>query len=32
MINIEDFISSIVAGAAQELYGVSDNIQIQKTR
>ena len=32
MINIEEFISSVVAGAAQELYGVSDNIQIQKTR
>jgi arginyl-tRNA synthetase len=32
MINIEEFISSVVARAAQELYGVSDNIQIQKTR
>ena len=32
MVNIEEFISSVVARAAQELYGVSDNIQIQKTR
>ena len=32
MINIEAFISTIVARATQELYGTSDNIQIQKTR
>ena len=32
MINIEEFISSVVGRAAQELYGTSDNIQIQKTR
>ena len=32
MINIEAFISSIVARTTQELYGTSDNIQIQKTR
>ena len=32
MINIEEFISSVVCRAAQELYGTSDNIQIQKTR
>ena len=32
MINIEAFISSIVARATEELYGTSDNIQIQKTR
>ena len=32
MINIEEFISSVVARVAGELYGVSDNIQIQKTR
>ena len=32
MINAEEFISSIVARTTQELYGTSDNIQIQKTR
>ena len=32
MINIEEFISGVVARAAQELYGTSDNLQIQKTR
>ena len=32
MINIEAFISTIVARATEELYGTSDNIQIQKTR
>ena len=32
MINIEEFISSVVKRAAEELYGVSDNLQIQKTR
>ena len=32
MINIEAFISSIVARSTEELYGTSDNIQIQKTR
>jgi len=32
MINIEEFISSVVTRATEELYGVSDNIQIQKTR
>ena len=32
MVNIEAFISEVVARAAGELYGVSDNIQIQKTR
>ena len=32
MVNIEAFISEVVARAAEELYGVSDNIQIQKTR
>ncbi|MBR2428380.1 MAG: arginine--tRNA ligase [Alistipes sp.] len=32
MVNIEEFISSVVCRAAQELYGTSDNIQIQKTR
>ena len=32
MVNIEVFIADVVARAAQELYGVSDNIQIQKTR
>ncbi len=32
MINIEEFISGVVGRAAQELYGTSDNIQIQKTR
>ena len=32
MINIEEFISSVVKRAAEELYGVSDNLQRQKTR
>ena len=32
MINAEEFISSIVARTTEELYGTSDNIQIQKTR
>ncbi len=32
MINIEEFISGVVARAAQELYGTSDQLQIQKTR
>ena len=32
MINIEEFISSVVKRATDELYGTSDNIQIQKTR
>ena len=32
MLNIEEFISSVVCRATEELYGVSDNIQIQKTR
>lgn len=32
MINIEEFISGVVARAAEELYATSDNIQIQKTR
>ena len=32
MVNIEEFITSVVARATQELYGVSDNLQIQKTR
>ena len=32
MVNIEVFIADVVARVAQELYGVSDNIQIQKTR
>ena len=32
MINIEAFISSVVARTTEELYGTSDNIQIQKTR
>ena len=32
MVNIEEFVSSVVARASQELYGTSDNIQIQKTR
>ena len=32
MINIEAFISTIVVRATEELYGTSDNIQIQKTR
>ena len=32
MINIEEFIASVVCRAAEELYGTADNIQIQKTR
>ena len=32
MVNIEAFISTVVARATEELYGTSDNIQIQKTR
>ena len=32
MINIEAFISSVVARTTEELYGTSNNIQIQKTR
>ena len=32
MVNIEEFIASVVKHAAEELYGVGDNIQIQKTR
>ena len=32
MINIEAFISSVVKRTTEELYGTSDNIQIQKTR
>ena len=32
MINIEEFISSVVARTTEELYGTSENIQIQKTR
>ena len=32
MVNIEVFISDVVKRATEELYGVSDNIQIQKTR
>ena len=32
MINAEEFISSVVARTTEELYGTSDNIQIQKTR
>ena len=32
MINIEEFISSVVKRTTDELYGTSDNIQIQKTR
>ena len=32
MINAEEFILSVVKHATEELYGVSDNIQIQKTR
>ena len=32
MINIEEFISGVVAAASNELYGTSDNLQIQKTR
>ena len=32
MINAEEFILSVVKRATEELYGVNDNIQIQKTR
>ena len=32
MVNIEEFILSVVKRATEELYGTSDNIQIQKTR
>ena len=32
MINIEEFIADVVKRATEELYGTSDNIQIQKTR
>ena len=32
MLNIEEFISSVVCRATEELWGTSDNIQIQKTR
>ena len=32
MVNIEEFISSVVKRTAEELYGKGDNIQIQKTR
>ena len=32
MINIEEFIQSVVKRTTEELYGTSDNIQIQKTR
>ena len=32
MINAEEFILSVVKRATKELYGVNDNIQIQKTR
>ena len=32
MLNIEEFISGVVCRATEELYGLSDNIQIQKTR
>ena len=32
MINIEEFILDVVRRATEELYGTSDNIQIQKTR
>ena len=32
MINAEEFILSVVKRATEELYGISDNIQIQKTR
>ena len=32
MVNLEEFITSVVARATEELYGVSDNLQIQKTR
>ena len=32
MLNIEEFISGVVCRVTEELYGLSDNIQIQKTR
>ena len=32
MVNIETFISNVVKRTTEELYGTSDNIQIQKTR
>ena len=32
MINAEEFILSVVKRATEELYGTSDNVQIQKTR
>ena len=32
MVNIEQFISGVVKRSTEELYGTSDNIQIQKTR
>ncbi|MBE6176838.1 MAG: arginine--tRNA ligase [Rikenellaceae bacterium] len=32
MVNIEEFIASVVKRTAEELYGTGDNIQIQKTR
>ena len=32
MVNIEQFISDVVKRTTEELYGTSDNIQIQKTR
>ena len=32
MLNIEEFISGVVCRATEELWGISDNIQIQKTR
>ena len=32
MLNIEEFISGVVCRATEELWGTSDNIQIQKTR
>ena len=32
MVNIEEFILSVVKRATEELYATSDNIQIQKTR
>ena len=32
MVNIEQFISGVVKRTTEELYGTSDNIQIQKTR
>ena len=32
MVNIEEFILSVVKRTTEELYGTSDNIQIQKTR